>query len=113
MLDAMSRTPDEDIGMRALETKKARAVETALARMRHGLGTRWNDLPTEQIEELSRAIGSMWAFATRSAWQDLHFGLLSIDETRRLIRLSSRTASPEAPDIETLEQMLELLRSKD
>lgn len=112
MPDAMSRTPDEDIGMRALETRKARAVETVMARMRHGLGDRWNDLPTEQMEELSRAIGSMWAYASRSVWQDLHFGLLSFDETRRLIRLSARTTSPESPDIDTLEQMLELVQSK-
>jgi hypothetical protein len=112
MHDPRSKTPDEDIGIRAFETKKARAVEVAAGRMHHGLGDSWQQLSTEQIEELRWVLGEVWAYVAHSVWDELHFGLLTLDETHQIIDLGEQLRRHERPPVEVLDQIAELVSSK-
>ncbi len=112
MVGSRPKTPDEDIGIRALQTKRARAVETTLGRMRHGLGHDWTTLSNSQIEELSRILGEIWAYVARDIWQELHFGLLSVDEVHVLLELGKRAADSSTSTVETLDEMVRLVQAK-
>ncbi|PKQ15828.1 MAG: hypothetical protein CVT67_07345 [Actinobacteria bacterium HGW-Actinobacteria-7] len=112
MHDPLSKTPDEEIGIRAFETKKARAVETATSRMRHGMGDSWDQLSTQQIEELRWTLGELWAYVAHGVWDELHFGLLSHDEINRIVVLGAQIRRHERPPVEVLNQIAELVSSK-
>ncbi len=112
MHDTRSKTPDEDIGIRAFETRKARAVEVAAGRMRHGLGDSWQQLSTQQIEELRWVLGELWAYVAHDVWEELHFGLLTLDETHRLIERGVQIRRHERPPVELLDQITQLVSSK-
>lgn len=79
---------DEDIGMRAFQLRKAKAVERAVERLRHSLANSWSSLTSHEIEELEWVLGELWAYVARVEWDDLHFGRLDLDETRQIIALS-------------------------
>ena len=76
---------DEDIGIRAFQIKKARAVERTLERLRHGLGPEWSSFTQREIEELEWLLGEMWAYMGRADWEDLHFGNCTAGDVVRLL----------------------------
>lgn len=79
---------DEDIGMRAFQLRKAKAVERAVERMRHTLAAEWAQLTHHEIEELEWVLGELWAYVARTDWDDLRFGRMNLDEARQAIHLS-------------------------
>ena len=112
MHDRRSKTPNEDLGIRAFKTRQARAVETAIGRMRHGLSERWSQLSTEEIEELRWVLGELWAYVSHATRDELHFGLLSLEETDRVIALGEQVRRHERPPVEVLEEIAALVSSK-
>jgi len=80
MYDRHTDVSDEDLGIRAFKVKRAKAVERAIDRIRHGLGESWTDLTEDEIEELEWVLGELWSFAVRAEWGALHFGKLSMSD---------------------------------
>ncbi|MDH4139337.1 MAG: hypothetical protein OEV43_02075 [Coriobacteriia bacterium] len=85
----MSKRPDvtdEDIGMRAFQLKKGKAVERSVQRMRRGLKDQWGALTNPEVEELEWILGELWAYVARAEWEELHFGKLSLREVRDILK---------------------------
>jgi hypothetical protein len=83
-----SRRPDvtdEDIGMRTFQLRKAKAVERAFERLRHGLQSQWSSLTNREVEELEWIFGELWAYVARNEWESLAFGSLSMHDVRVIL----------------------------
>lgn len=80
-----SDVTDEEIGMRTYQIRKARAVERSLARMRQGLQPEWSKFTEPEIEMVSWILGELWAYVPHSEWEELHFGLLSVTDVRKVL----------------------------
>lgn len=99
---------DEDIGMRAFQLRKAKAVERAVERLRHALKTEWQSLSNHDVEELEWVLGELWAYIARDEWDNLHFGKLSLHDVRvilgygRELRKHSRNAVEVLTDVGAL-----------
>lgn len=88
----MSQRPDvsdEDIGIRTFQLRKARAVERAIERLRHGLGPEWSSFTQREIEELEWLFGEMWAYMARADWEELRFGNLRSGDIVKLLGYGS------------------------
>ncbi len=89
---------DEDIGMRAFQIRKAKAVERAIERLRRALAGEWASFTNAEIEELEWVLGEVWAYVSRDQWDKLHFGKLTVHDSRvilgygRELRKHSRNA---------------------
>jgi len=81
---------DEELGIRAFKVKKAKAVERAIERIRHGMGSSWSELTEEEIEELEWVLGEVWSYVARADWDDLHFGRINTRDIVRMLTLSSQ-----------------------
>ena len=90
MYDRHPDVNDEDLGIRAFQIKRAKAVERAIQLIRHGLGPQWSDLNAEEIEELEWLLGELWAYVARAHWDDLHFGRLTMRDIIKLLTLGSQ-----------------------
>ena len=90
MYDRHPDVNDEDLGIRAFQIKRAKAVERAIQLVRHGLGPQWSDLTAEEIEELEWLLGELWAYVARAHWDDLHFGRLTMRDIIKLLTLGSQ-----------------------
>jgi hypothetical protein len=100
---------DEELGIRAFKVKRAKAVERAIERLRHGLGPAWADLTEEEIEELDWVLGEEWSYVARSQWEDLHFGRLTMSDVVRILTLSSQLRRHARNHIEILREIASIL----
>lgn len=107
-----SDVSDEDIGIRAFQVKRAKAVERAIERIRHGLGASWRDLNDLEIEELEWILGELWAYVARADWDDLAFGLLGMGDVIRILTLGSQLRRHARNSIDILRDVESIVRSK-
>lgn len=112
MYDRHPDVTDEDLGIRAFKIKKAKAVERAIERLRHGLGTSWTDLNAEEIEELEWLFGELWAYVARADWEDLRFGMLTMSDVIKLIMLGGQMRRHARSSIDVLREANQLIRDR-
>lgn len=93
---------DEEIGMRAFQIRKGRAVERAMERLRRGLGSDWAMLSTAEIEALSWVFGELWAYVARAEWEELHFSKLSLAEVKEILSLAKEIVNHERNSVDVL-----------
>ena len=96
---------DEDLGIRASQIKKAKAVERAIQLIRHALGPSWSELTAEEIEELEWVLGELWAYVARADWDGLHFGRLTLRDVIKIMTLGSQLRRHARGDIEILHEV--------
>ena len=81
---------DEDLGIRAFQIKRGKAVERSIQLIRHGLGASWRSLTAEEIEELEWILGELWAYLAHTVWDELHFGLLTMSDIVKVLTFGSQ-----------------------
>jgi hypothetical protein len=100
---------DEELGIRAFKVKRAKSVERAIERLRHGLGPAWKDLTEEEIEELEWVFGEVWSYIARAQWDDLHFGRMTMSDVVRILTLSSQLRRHARNQVEILREVAAIL----
>jgi len=93
---------DEDLGIRAFQVKRGKAVERAVQLVRHGLGPSWSELTQEEIEEFEWVLGELWAYLAHHVWDELHFGLLTLRDVIKILTLGSQLRRHARGSIEIL-----------
>jgi len=96
---------DEDLGIRAFKLQKAKAVERAIQRIRHGIGASWNDLTADEIEELEWVLGEVWAYVARQDWDAMHFGRLTLRDIIKMLTLGSQLRRHARGNVEILREI--------
>ena len=81
---------DENLGIRAFQIKKGKAVERAIQLVRHDLGAQWADLTSEEVDELEWVLGELWTYAARADWEELRFGHLAVRDIVKILTLGSQ-----------------------
>lgn len=76
---------DEEIGSRSFEVQRGRAVEMALAHLRHGLGNTWDLYLPEEIESMEWILGEAWAVLGSECWQRIGFSFATPEKVEELI----------------------------
>lgn len=104
---------DEDLGIRAFQVKKAKAVERAVQLLRHELGTQWVDLTSEEIDELEWVLGELWAYVARADWDDMHFGRLAMRDIVKILTLGSQMRRHARNGIEILKDVNAVIAAKN
>jgi hypothetical protein len=83
----MSGTTDDTLGRRLFQIQKEKAVEDALEKIRHRLGTEWNSVSASDSEVLKDILGDVWTSIDRKRWGTYRFSTVSVSEIRSLITL--------------------------
>lgn len=90
MYDKHPDVTDEDLGIRAFQIKKGKAVERAIQMVRHGLGPAWAELTAEEIEELEWVLGELWAYIARPDWDEIRWSHLTMRDIVKTLTLGSQ-----------------------
>ena len=104
---------DEDLGIRAFKIKRGKAVERAVQLIRQGLAGGWNDLTTEEIEELEWVLGELWAYLAHTVWDELHFGRLTMRDIVKILMLGSQLRRHARGSIEILRDVEAIVVAQD
>ena len=83
----MYDTTDDTLGRRLFQVQKEKAVEDAIAKIRHRVGTGWNSIPASDSEILKDILGEVWTSIHRHRWGTYSFSKLSIDDINSLISI--------------------------
>jgi len=81
---------DEDLGIRAFQVKKEKAVERAIQMIRHGLGPSWSELTDDEIDELEWILGEEWAYVARADWDGIRWSHVSMRDIVKILTLGSQ-----------------------
>ncbi len=103
---------DEDIGMRAFQLRKAKAVERAVERLRYALKQDWPSLTSHEVEELEWVLGELWAYVARNEWDDLRFGRVSMADLHKILGLGRELRQHSRNAVEVLKEIDTLIRSR-
>lgn len=103
---------DEDIGMRAFQLRKAKAVERALERLRQGIRSDWGMFTQHDLGDLGWMIGELWAYEKRADWEELHFSKLTADEVTHIIEVARKLRQDPHNTVETLEAVGDIIRAR-
>ena len=105
MYDKHPDVDDENLGIRAFQIKREKAVERAIQLIRHNLGGEWSVLTTDEIEELEWVLGELWAYVARSHWEELHFGHITVRDIIKILTLGSQMRRHARSNIEILREV--------
>ncbi len=111
-MDNQNPVSAEDIGMRTFQIRKARAVERAMERMRHGLATEWSFLSLAEVEALGWVLGELWAYVARTEWDDLHFSKLTMSDIRSILTHAREIANNDRNSVEALGDVYAIVAAK-
>jgi hypothetical protein len=103
---------DEDIGMRAFQIRKAKAVERANERLRQGLKADWGMFTQRDLNDLSWMIGELWAYEKRADWEELHFSKLKAEDVTQIIEIARGLRQDPHNTVETLEAVGDIVRAR-
>lgn len=103
---------DEDIGMRAFQLRKAKAVERAVERLRYSLKDEWPSFTDHEIEELEWLLGELWAYVARDSWEHMRFGRISSSEIRQMISMGREMRSHTRSGVDVLQEVGDMIQSK-
>ncbi len=109
MYDHHPDVTDEDLGIRAFQIKKAKAVERAVERIRHGLGPAWKELNDDEIEELEWVLGELWAYVARHDWDELQFSGLMLGDVIKILTLGSQLRRHARNSIDILREVNDVI----
>lgn len=103
---------EEELGIRAFQIKRAKAVERAVQLIRHALGAQWAELTGDEIEELEWVLGELWAYVARQDWDELRFGHLTMRDIIKILTFGSQMRRHARNSIEILKDIYAVVLSE-
>lgn len=76
---------EEEVGSRSFVVQRSRAVEEAMAHVRHGLGVRWDLFLPDELKSLEWILGEAWALMGSRAWEQVGFNQVTTDMVEAMI----------------------------
>jgi hypothetical protein len=110
--DPHKQVSEEDLGIRAFQIKRAKAVERAIERLRRGLGNSWAELTGDEIDEIEWVLGELWSYVARADWDELHFGTLQVRDVIKILTLGSQMRRHARNNIEILREVEAIVRAE-
>lgn len=110
MLSAMPEVSKTEVGRRLFQVHKGKGVETAIKKIRQGIGGDWNMLTRDDTVVLERMLGECWVYLDRSVWEKISFSGLSYQDIRQIITIGNRSAWKDSTDRKSIEDVTEILK---
>jgi hypothetical protein len=102
---------DEDIGIRAFQLRKERAVERAIERIRHGLDKDWSKLTEPEIETLEWSLGEAWAMMSFADWERIGFSFMDLKTAKDIINIGTQVLAHKKMGTQAFEEIHKILTS--
>ncbi|MDI6871017.1 MAG: hypothetical protein QME79_06605 [Bacillota bacterium] len=86
---------EEEVGSRSYGVERSRAVEAAVARLRHGLKEQWGLFVPEELKALEWILGEAWAVTGSRGWEQIGFNYAPPELVEQLIALGEKAQAGE------------------
>jgi len=99
----MPEVTREEMGRRLFAVKKAKAVESAVEKIRQIPGQDWSAIPAADIDTLQFILGEMWVLLSRGTWEQYSFSRLKKADVAEMIVLGREWKSRKITDQQAME----------
>jgi hypothetical protein len=106
----MPNVTDDERGRRIFQVHKERAVESAVAKIRHNLGPDWALFSQRDIKTLHYILGEAWVSIERSVWEQCAFTRLSRNELENIIRIGNEVKSKNIREETAIDEICRILK---
>lgn len=86
---------DEDVGIRAYQLERGKAVERAVEKIRARLSDVWGQLEGADLEVLKWALGETWCLHRRQDWDDINFSMIKLIDVLKIIKIADQVINSE------------------
>lgn len=100
---------EEKVGSRSFEVQRSRAVEMALARLRHGVEEHWELLLPEEIKALEWMLRETWAVVGTQAWKQIGFSRADPALVEEIIAVAEKALAGEELQLLAVRRVRNLL----
>ena len=84
----MPPTNEDNLGRRRFLLHREKAIEHALERVRHAVGSGWDTLSSEERTALKSCLAEIWMNTTYERWHQYCFSTLTKQDIQELVALS-------------------------
>jgi hypothetical protein len=105
----MPEVTEDERGRRVFQIHRARAVETAIEKIRQNMGQDWKLYSALDIDSLKFIIGECWIFMDRRNWERCTFTRLSKNELDSLIKIGKEIKRDERLEGDAVREAIEIL----
>jgi hypothetical protein len=102
---------DEQFGRVSFRLKQESAVERAIAKVRHHLGSDWVMLTSEDIDELRWLLAEMWAHTSFMDWENVGLDSVTLESVAKLVEIAKAMQSESIKEQDGLARAREILGS--
>lgn len=81
---------EEEVGSRSFGVHCSRAVEEAVAHLRHGLGDDWSLFLPEEIRVLEWILREAWAVIGSRRWEQIGFSYATLRQVEEIVALGEK-----------------------
>jgi hypothetical protein len=106
----MPTVTDDERGRRIFQIHKERAVEAAVTKIRHNLGSDWAELSQQDIQTLHYMLGEAWVSIERSVWGQCAFTRLSRNDLENIIRIGNEVKSKNIREETAIDEICGILK---
>ena len=106
----MPGVTDDERGRRIFQIHKERAVETAVAKIRQNLGSKWAEFSQQDIQTLNYILGEAWVSIERSVWEQSAFTRLSRKDLENIIRIGNEVKSKNRREETAIDEICRILK---
>lgn len=103
---------DEDLGMRAFQVRRAKAVERAMDHIRGGLKNTWEMFTQRDLADLAWVQGELWAFVSRESWEAMLFSKLTPEDVFEIVAISRELSEDSSNTVEKLERVAGFIQTR-
>jgi hypothetical protein len=107
----MHVTTDDTLGRRLFQIQKEKAVEDAVEKIRHSIGSEWNLVSASDSEVLKEILGEAWTSLDRHRWGTYSFSKLSLNDISSLITIG-KTVKAKPPVTNDILKSIDNILSK-
>ena len=106
----MPGVTDDERGRRIFQIHKERAVETAVAKVRQNLGSKWAEFSQQDIQTLNYILGEAWVSIERSVWEQSAFTRLTRNDLENIIRIGNEAKSKKMREETAIDEIGRILK---
>lgn len=101
----------EEVGSRSFEVQRSRAVETAIAHLRHGLGSGWDLYLPGELKTIQWILAEAWTVIGPRGWEQIGFSYATREQVCEIIAVGERAQSGQVVRLSAARRVASLLNA--
>ncbi len=108
----MPEVTKTEVGRMLFQVHREKGVETAIKKIRHGIGDDWKLFTEGDIKVLERMLGECWVYIDSVVWDSIAFSQLNYTDVLHIIQIGNVSKGKDSTDTKAITDVTAVLTGK-